>query len=151
LLPIFAPQPKEGVIEILKRKMGLDVSRTWTVMSHMQVEISLSIYLEKKKRPLALVENTTGVAFITGDQPLINLQGGDGEKSPTALSWYYPISPHLALLLPEVDEEQAVSTTSLTSAQVSDLNARMVAASHRQVFAESQSEFEPYVEIRSPR
>ena len=115
------------------------------IMTHMMAtNIGLSIYREKKKRQLVLVENTTDVAFITGDQPIINLHG-DGEKSPTALSWYYPISPRLALLLPEVDEEAVVSTTSLTAAQVSDLNARIVAGSHRQVFAAARSALEPYV------
>jgi hypothetical protein len=96
-----------------------------------------------------LVENSTDLAFITGDQPIINLHGG-GEKSPATLSWYYPISPRVALLLPAVDEDPIVSTTSLTSAQVRHLNARMVAASQRQVFAQSRSALEPYAKASSP-
>ena len=136
---------KVKTIEILKRKNGLDISRIWGIMSHMfATNIGMGVYLERTKRKLALVENTTDRAFITGDQPLINLHGG-GEKSPTALSWYYPISPRLALLLTGVKEEPAFSTASLTSAQVSDLNARMVAASHSQVFAQSPASLEPYV------
>jgi hypothetical protein len=141
---------KEKTIEILNRKSSLDVSRIWGIMSHMAAtNVGLSLYLERKKRQLVLVENSTDVAFITGDQPIVNLHG-DGEKPPETLSWYYPISPHLALLLPEVDEEPSVSTTSLTSAQVSDLNARMVAKSHRQVFAQSRSALEPYSKTRLP-
>lgn len=141
---------KEKTIEILKRKSGLDVSRIWGIMSHMAAtNVGLSLYLERKKRQLVLVENSTDLAFITGDQPIVNLHG-DGEKPPETLSWYYPISPRLALLLPEVDEGPAVSTTSLTSAQVSDLNARIVAASHRQVFAQSRHALEPYAETGSP-
>jgi hypothetical protein len=119
-------------------------------MSHMvATNISMSVFLERKKRRLVLIGNTTQLTFIAGDQPITNLHGG-GEKSPAALSWYYPISPHLALLLPEAGEKPAVSTASLTPAQISDLNARMVEASHRQVFASSPSAFEPYVRIRSP-
>jgi hypothetical protein len=142
---------KEKTIEILNRKSSLDVSRIWGIMSHMAAtNVGLSLYLERKKRQLVLVENSTDLAFITGDQPIVNLHG-DGKKPPATLSWYYPISPRLALLLPEVDEGPAVSTASLTSAQVSDLNARMVAASHRQVFAHSRSALEPYAEISSRR
>jgi Protein of unknown function (DUF4238) len=142
---------KEKTIEILKRKSERDVSRIWGIMSCMfTTNVGMSLYLERKKRQLVLVENLTDVAFITGDQPIVNLHG-DGEKSPATLSWYYPISPRLALLLPEVDEEPIVLTTSLTSAQVSDLNARMVEASHRQVFAQSRSALEPYAKISSPR
>ncbi|MEI9988156.1 MAG: DUF4238 domain-containing protein [Aliidongia sp.] len=140
---------KVKTIEILKRKNGLDASRIWSVMSHMfATNIGMGVYREKKKRRLVLVENTTDMAFITGDQPVINLHGG-GEKSPATLSWYYPISPRIALLLPEVDEEPAVSTASLTSVQIGDLNAKIVAASHRQVFAQSRSSLEPYAKTRT--
>ena len=137
---------KVKTIEILKQKNGLDASRIWGVMSHMfATNIGMGVYLERKKRKLVLVENATALEFITGDQPLINLHGGDGEKSPATLSWYYPISPRLALFLTEVDEEPAFTTASLTWAQVSDLNAKIVAASHSQVFAQSQASLERYV------
>jgi hypothetical protein len=139
---------KEKMIEISNG--GLDASRIWAIMSCMfAVNVGWSLFLERKERQLVLVENLTDVAFITGDQPIVNLHG-DGEKPPETLSFYYPISPHLALLLPEVDEEPIVSTTSLTSAQVSDLNSRMAAASHRQVFAQSRSALEPYARSNSP-
>ena len=114
-------------------------------MSHMfATNIGIAVYLERRKRKLILVENETPLAFITGDQPVINLHGG-GEKPPASLSWYYPISPRLALFLTEVDEEPPFSNASLTSAQVSGLNKRIVAASHSQVFAQSHGSLEPYV------
>jgi hypothetical protein len=135
---------KVKTIEILERKSGLDASRIWAIMSHMfATNIGMGVYLERKRRQLVLVENTTGLEFITGDQPVINLHGG-AQKSPATLSWYYPVSPHLALFLTEVDEEPAFSTAGLTSAQVADLNARMVAASHRQIFAHSRASLETY-------
>jgi hypothetical protein len=141
---------KEKAIEILKRKRNLDVSRIWAIMSHMSAKnIGMSLYLEREKRRLILLENTTDLAFITGDQPIINLHG-DGERPPEALSWYYPIAPRLALLLPEVNEEPPIATTSLTSGQVSDLNARIFAASYRQVFAQSRPALEPYSKTRLP-
>lgn len=135
---------KVKTIETLHRKSGLDVSRIQDIMSHMAAtNIGLSLFLERKKRQLILVENTTDLEFITGDQPIVNLHG-DSKNPPKTLSWYYPISPRLALLLPEVDEEPAVSTKGLTSVQVNNLNARIVAASHRQLFAQSRSALEPY-------
>jgi hypothetical protein len=66
----------------------------------------------------------------------------DPEAAP--LSWYYPISPRLALLLTEVDEEPSFSRAGLTSAQVNSPNARMVEASHSQVFAQSRVSLETY-------
>ncbi|PPQ34090.1 hypothetical protein CCR94_00085 [Rhodoblastus sphagnicola] len=132
-------------IEILKRDHGLDISRIWAVMSHMfATNIGMTVFLERKRRKLILVENTTNLAFITGDQPLINLRGGGG-KSPTELCWYYPISPCLALILTEVQEEPAFSTASLTSTRVSDLNALIAKASHKQVFAQSPTALQPFI------
>jgi hypothetical protein len=137
---------KVKTIEILKRKDGLDASRIWGILSHMfATNIGMGVFLQRETRELVLVENTTDLAFITGDQPLVNLNGGDGTKSPAMLSWYYPLSPRLALLLTEVGQEPTFTTASLTSAQVSDLNSKIVAASHSQVFAQSRESLEPYV------
>src|ERR1700733_2153449 len=94
---------KAKTIETLKQKRGLDISRIWGIMSHMfAANIGMGVYLERRKRQLVLVENGTDLPFLTGDQPVRKLHG-DGRKSPATLSWYYPISPRLALLLTEVD------------------------------------------------
>lgn len=136
---------KAKTIEILKRKNGLDVSRIWGILSHMfATNIGMGVYLERKNRRLVLLENTTELPFITGDQPVVNLHG-DGKNPPASLSWYYPISPRLALLLPEVNEDPALSTESLTPAQVGSLNARIAAASHSQAFAQSRLSLEPFI------
>ena len=136
---------KVRTIEILKRKSNLDASRIWDILSHMAAtNTGMSVFLERERRKLVLVENTTDLPFITGDQPLVNLHGSDGEKSPATLSWYYPISPRLALFLTEVDEGPTYTTAGLTSAQVSDLNARIAAASHRQLFGPSRELLEYY-------
>ena len=104
---------KVNTIEILRRKSGLDTSRIWGIMSHMFARnIAMGVFLERKRRNLVLVESMTDLAFVTGDQPIINLHGGDGERSPATLSWYYPISPCLALFLTEVDEEPPFTTAS---------------------------------------
>ena len=82
---------KVRTIEILKRKSNLDASRIWDILSHMAAtNTGMSVFLERERRKLVLVENTTDLPFITGDQPLVNLHGSDGEKSPATLSWYTP-------------------------------------------------------------
>lgn len=131
-------------VEVLKEKNNLDVSRIWAILSHMYASnIGMNVFLERKKRTLALIENTTGNDFITGDQPLINLHG-DGNTPPTMLTWYYPISPRRALLLTEVNEEPAFSSGGLTAGQVHDLNARMFSACHRQTFAREEPSLVPF-------
>jgi Protein of unknown function (DUF4238) len=91
----------------------------------------------RKRRKLILVHNRTDVPFVTGDQPAINLKGRRPHP-PKSLSIYYPISPQLALLLADVDEEPLVATEGLTGAQASMLNEKMLRASYKQVFGQSE-------------
>jgi hypothetical protein len=108
-------------------------------MSHMfSVNIGASLLHERKRRKLVLIENSTDVTFITGDQPVINLHGGRPHL-PTTLSLYYPLAPRLALILGEVDEDPALSTDRLTRAQVLALNTKIIEASHSQVFGHSEA------------
>jgi hypothetical protein len=131
---------KEKSIERVGLNGGPDISRIWDIMSHMfAVNIGMCLYLERSKRTLALVQNRTEVSFVTGDQPVINLHG-DGVTPPNSLSFYYPVSPRLALLWLEVDEAPVFTTEGLTSTQVAGLNKRMLEASHSQVFARTEAE-----------
>jgi hypothetical protein len=129
---------KARTIEIVKQKNGHDLTRIWDIMSHMfSVNIGASLFLERKKRKLAIIENSTDVPFITGDQPVINLRG-NRMQPVTTFSLYYPLAPRLALILSEVDEDPALSTDSLTPTQVLTLNAKIFEACHSQVFGSSE-------------
>jgi hypothetical protein len=131
---------REKSIERVRSNDGLDISRIWDIMSHMfAVNIGMSLYLERSKRTLALLENHTDVPFVTGDQPIINLHG-NGVTPPETLSFYYPVSPRLALLWPEAGEAPAFTTDGLTPAQAGALNIRMLEACHSQIFAQTESE-----------
>jgi hypothetical protein len=131
---------KEKSIERVGVNGGPDMSRIWDIMSHMfAVNIGTCLYLERSKRTLSLIQNRTDVPFVTGDQPIINLHG-DGATPPEALSFYYPVSPRLALLWPEVGEAPAFTTDGLTPTQAGALNMRMLEACHSQVFAQTESE-----------
>jgi hypothetical protein len=129
---------KVRAIENVEQNNRYDLSRIWNILSYLlSVNIGASLFVERARRKLVLIKNNTEAAFITGDQPVINLQGG-GPKPPEMLTLYYPISPRLAIVLSEVDEEPTVTTESLTPAHVSDLNAKMLEACHSQVFGQSK-------------
>jgi hypothetical protein len=130
---------KVRTIELIRQKNGQDLSRIWDIMSHMfSVNIGASLFLERKKRKLVLIENNTDLTFITGDQPVINLHG-NRPHPPTTLSLYYPLAPRHALILGEVDEDPVPSTDRLARAQVLALNTKIVEASHSQVFGHSEA------------
>jgi Protein of unknown function (DUF4238) len=137
---------KVRMIERFQQAMGVDISRLWDIASLIQsVNIGCSLFQGRKRQQLVLLRNNTDVAFITGDQPIINLHGGKRPTPPTELSMYYPVSPTAALIWGEVDEEVPYSTDTLTAAQVSAFNARIAAEAHSQTFAFSEHSLRPFL------
>ncbi|MGY4407860.1 hypothetical protein ACVIYL_008663 [Bradyrhizobium sp. USDA 3315] len=52
------------------------LERVWNVMIHITAtNIGSSLYVERRRRKLVIVENRSEVPFVTGDQPAINLKG----------------------------------------------------------------------------
>lgn len=130
---------KERAIYLCKADGSADLSRVWNVMIHMfAADIGASLFVERKRRKLILIHNDcTEVPFLTGDQPAINLKAVQ-LGPPDRLAIYYPISPQLALLLSDVDEEPLFATDGLTATQASTLNRKLFDACYKQVFAKSR-------------
>jgi hypothetical protein len=98
----------------------------------------LDLFLNRKRRKLALVHNQTDVPFVTGHQPAINLKANGVGAPEKNLAIYYPISPQLALVLGDVDETSEFPAEGLTPAQASMLNQNVFKASYKQVFAQTE-------------
>jgi len=130
---------KNKTIARLKALSGVDLSRTWDIISLMlSVEIGSALYLQRQDRKLILLKNWTRIDFVTGDQPTLNLSSKGDQKPVEALVYYYPVSPRLALILTERDGQSPFTTDGLTSGQVRYLNARMAKAAHSQLYARSE-------------
>ncbi len=130
---------REKTISRLKANMAMDLSRIWNVLAIMfGTNIGSSLFVERGRRKLIVLENRTGAEFLTGDQPVLNLLG-KGPEPTTGVMLYYPISPSRALLLTEAEGVSPYSSETLTDADVAALNDRVVKAAHRQVFARSRS------------
>lgn len=132
---------KARVIKRFREKMNFDISRSWNIISHiLATAVGSSLYVERRDRPLILLENSTDRPFITSDQPTVNLLGGDcDDKSPEYLALYYPISPKYALLLDEPGHSCGFANRSLTTADIQKLNEAEAKGSYRQVFSGSEA------------
>ncbi len=118
---------------------GMSLARAWNVLRHiMAVNAGGSLMLERKARPLILLENETEVPFITGDQPVINLLSPGSGEPPRLLAFYYPVSPRLAVILDEVNERTCYAAGPVSADRVVALNRRIRAAAHTQVFGSSR-------------
>jgi hypothetical protein len=115
---------------------GFSAERCWNIIAHCAaVNAGASLLLERKKRPLILLENDTGTPFITGDQPTVNLLGASRGETPRLLAFYYPVSPKLAVILDEVQERTGFPPGHVSVGQAEMLNRKIQQAAHKQVFA----------------
>ncbi|MFT8948435.1 MAG: DUF4238 domain-containing protein [Acetobacter aceti] len=137
---------RQKSIERINKIIDVDVSSSWAIISVLLAsELGLSLFLEKPKRPIFLIENKTEITFLTSDQPIINLDARDDGYSPAHLSWYYPLGPRLALLFPEPGKHEGLYGKVLDYDQVDYLNKKVVDLSHAQFYADSRRTIERYV------
>ena len=125
---------------------GFNAERSWNVIAHISaINSGMSLMLNRKKRPLILLENETEIPFIVGDQPILNLFAPQLGEPPTLLAFYYPVSPQLAVILDEVEERTEFLPGPVSAAQVNQLNRAIQRASHKQLFANSSEALQPFV------
>lgn len=115
--------------------------RLWNILALIiSTNIGATLYHERHRRKLYTV-NAGAEEFITSDQPVINLKS-QKPALPEEVSFYYPISPKLALILADVDE--APFNPMLSRGQVRDLNDKMYENSYAVLFAQSQAALKHY-------
>jgi len=94
---------------------GFNVDAMWAVLRHTSAtSVGFSLYQDRADFRPVLIENTSNIPFVTGDQPIINTHaiGLSLEEIPSELEFYYPLTPKLALLLtsnPDLNRKGAVS------------------------------------------
>lgn len=125
---------RERVLKSTACQEQIDMERIWNILMFLfGFRVGLNLYRERNARKLILIKNESDVAFITGDQPAINLCATWTDDQPDSLSIYYPISPKLALLLEDVNKEP-IYAESITSEQAAELNTKLKCSCHSQIF-----------------
>jgi hypothetical protein len=100
--------------------------------------VGLSLYADRKRHTILLLDNVTGVPFVTADQPVINIAAGPKDTAPPArFELYYPLSPTKAMLLLEPSSDLFPGSSSVSETFVHLYNLRMAVHSYRQVFSNS--------------
>lgn len=120
------------------------LEKTWNVVSHIFAgNLGWSLYAERKQHQLIILKNDTGIPLLTADQPTINIHAAGDDQPPERLAFYYPLSPHLAmLLLDEPPQDQPTFSKQLTAAEVDAYNRTMVERSYQMVFSADRQQLE---------
>jgi hypothetical protein len=108
-------------------------------LAHMvALNVGLSLYAERKRHRIILLDNATDLPFITADQPVINIASNPKDTAPPAeFELYYPLSPTKAMLLVEPSGSFLPRDSSVPETFVRLYNLRIASHSYRQVFANS--------------
>jgi hypothetical protein len=114
---------------------GCDVQRMMSVLAPlMAMAVAQSLYIDKEKFMVVLLENETDTPFITADQPVINLHHTLNGKPPLKFEMYYPLSPTRAMLFVERGSQH---DRLLGSVSINNYNVMMLKNSCEQVFSNS--------------
>jgi hypothetical protein len=115
---------------------GSDVRRVMNVLSHlMAMTLGSSLFADRKRFKLVLLDNNTDIPLITADQPVINVHADGTVDPPQRIEFFYPLSPRKAMLLLEKDNTEP----QLTNVAVNHYNVIMAQHSYEQVFSNSET------------
>lgn len=119
---------------------AVDLEKIWSVLSHIfSTSVGLNLFLERKQSNFFLLQCPKGLEFITGDQPVINIQAaGSRSKPPDDVELYYPISPRTALLITKRWQDRDSDLVELSESQAILYNAMMADEAHEQMFSSNR-------------
>jgi len=130
---------------------SLNAHAIWTVLSkYFATNLGLYFYANTiKHHTLYLIHNHTNLAFLTCDQPTINLKASGKYQSeivPKEFDLYYPISPNLALFFAENGADAYLENTeNITIETVQYFNDKIANHAFEQVYSNDKKLLETYL------
>lgn len=133
--------------KIVTRDAPYDFGPMWSIASHITAaNFGWTLFALREQNPIRLIVNDTDVPFITGDQPVVNLQATPrGDEVPDFLSLYYPVSPQCAVFINDYRSPITMPDTLTDPQRVRELNRHMALIAGRQVYASTCECLVPYL------
>ena len=128
------------------------MERMWGPMIHMlAVNIGGSLLRDRHLFRIILLKNETQLPFITGDQPVININDDrDPRGIPSEIEFYYPLSPKSAMWFVLTSKAPKPRTLDLTEEEVRSYNARIANNHHEQLYANEEKALIEWVGFQQP-
>ena len=141
---------REAIIARVRQPFE-NIGRVWNILSHMfAVNLGASLFVDRELFKLVLIDNDTSVPFITGDQPIINLNS-NGTDPPERIELYYPLSPAKAMLLFEQSNTMYAVRFSVTMEEAHRYNQLIATHACKQLFANSEDSLKMVERASEPR
>ena len=133
---------RNKLIKIIGESKKLDflLESNLNIFFHQFLSNSIMMIGEFK---VILCKNTTTVKFITTDHPIINIFAKLNKIPEKGKhTFYYPVSPNLAILVGKTDNIGKKNCKDLTEKEVETYNYMMFKRAHEQIYAESKETLE---------
>ena len=122
----------------------ININALWNIIIKIMAN-RLSYYLRVKlNKKINIIINNTQFPFITGDQPIINLDYNTNKI--VYENWYYPISRNLGIIYTDKNiNEYFLDSSNLTVDEVKILNNHIYNNALEQVYSDKVSVLESYI------
>lgn len=88
--------------------------------------------------------------FIVGDQPVVNTWSTfDKQAPPDKMEFFYPVTPHTALLLTTERKYVSGQTLKIGIHEVAKYNALQLRASREQIFSKDKAQLETFLDVHN--
>lgn len=136
------------IVESAKCQFGMedvDGGRIWKVLQYvLMTDLAYNIG-PLNGFNLVILDNQTGLNFITGDQPIINLCEDLTEiGEPKELVFYYPLSPQMGMILTQKTKQNG-RRYAVNIAEADWLNRKIVAEMEFSIIADSEELISRYL------
>jgi hypothetical protein len=118
--------------------------RVANVLVHIYaVNVGCSLYADRERYKITIIQNHSEVPFVTADQPVINIASSPTDTKPCDKFYlYYPLSPTKAMLLVDPSSAYFPNNLSVSPMSVYVYNSHMAAHSFQQIYGSSRQVLE---------
>ncbi|MDA3889340.1 MAG: DUF4238 domain-containing protein [Allgaiera sp.] len=140
----FRTARMRNAVQTVEFPQGLDIKRLWPVESHIwATEFGAILFASRDNIRATILTNASNTQFVTGDQPIINLKGPDDPN----WSFYYPVSPNIALLLSHHEAPSAPKSLVVGQVEAERLNYTLYSRSDDQIYGIDAAYLEALVDL----
>jgi len=128
---------RQGLSSIPSYVPGHDHRRTANILNHIHAtNVGAGLFRENKAYRIVFLKNDTGIPFIAGDQPVVNMLD---PEATIDLELYYPLSPRLAIVLTKDVVKFPARKRSVTPFEVESYNYAIYSKSEDQVYSNDKA------------
>lgn len=113
-----------------------DMKRTWPIETFIYAtNLGTSLYADRRRYRIVILNNTSTVPFITGDQPVINIL----TENDRDIKFYYPLTPSRAFIYTASKDRFTSQHRNVGMLEVENYNYQIYRRSGRQIYGNDKS------------